>query len=72
MPLGAAEQTPGVELYDPDGRYHYVTLRVFCPLIADVDAIAQSIDVLSEAARSPRPNYIRETIEDIVSRSAVS
>jgi hypothetical protein len=72
MQLGAAEQAPGVELYDPVGRFHYVTLRVFCPLIADLDAIGHSIGVLSEAARSPRPNCVVEKIEDIVWHGAVS
>jgi len=39
---------------------------VFCPLIADLDAIVRCLGLLSEPGRSPRANYILATIEDIV------
>jgi hypothetical protein len=72
MQLHAAESSPGVDLYDPSGSFQYCTLRVFCPLITDLDEISRSLDVLRVAADSPYLNFVRETIEDMTERFAPS
>ena len=65
LQLRAAESAPGVDLYDPSGCFEYCKLRVFCPLIADLEEIGRSLDEIRVAADSPHPNFIRETVEDI-------
>jgi hypothetical protein len=72
MQLHAAERSPGVDLYDPSGTFQYGTLRVFCPLVTDLEEIGRSLEVVRVAARSPHPHYIRETVEDITQRLAMA
>lgn len=71
MQLHAAERSPGVDLYDPCETFHYGTLRVFCPLITDLEEIGHSLGAVRVAARAPHPHYIRETVEDITQRLAI-
>jgi hypothetical protein len=72
MQLHAAEGSPGVDLYDPSGTFQYGTLRVFCPLVTDLEEIGRSLEVVRVAAHSPHPHYIRETVEDITQRLAIA
>lgn len=72
LQLQAAEASPGVDLYDPSGAFQYGTLRVFCPLVTDIEEIGRTIGAVRVAARSPHPHYIRETVEDITQRLATA
>jgi hypothetical protein len=70
--LHAAERSPGVDLYDPSGTFQYGTLRVFCPLVTDLEELGRSLQVVRVASQSPHPHYIRETVEDITQRLAIA